>query len=360
MTTPPKSYRSAIVGVGVIGEWHIKLIQILKSQGYPIDLVAVCDVAPDRIKPTLEKAGVAHVPVYSDLSQLLAKEDVNVVHICTPSGDHMNPAVMAMNAGKNVICEKPMEIKVDRIDQMIAAAANNDVRLAGIFQNRWNVAHRAMRDAAVEGRFGKLTYGGSHTPWYRTDQYYRDGDWRGTWRLDGGGAIMNQSIHAVDLIQWICGPIKQVSAYASSLIHPEIEVEDTLVCSILFESGAYGMLMGATSMYPGSNVRIEVGGSNGTAMAEGKLKTWAFRDKKYWDEGFLDSFNKPAPVTSGGGANNTDIWIDLHVQNVRHILDSWSAGKDAETYGPEARKAVAIIQAMYESAKHNGQPVLVK
>ena len=124
-------------------------------------------------------------------------------------------------------------------------------RLAGIFQNRWSDANRAIKSAAQQGRFGKLAWAGCFTPWYRPDKYYEEGGWRGTWKLDGGGAIMNQSVHAIDLLQWIVGPVKSVSAYASSRIHPKIEVEDTASAALEFANGAYGTIMGTTAMFPG-------------------------------------------------------------------------------------------------------------
>ena len=220
------------------------------------------------------------VPIYSDLGEMLrTQKDIDVVHVCTPSGDHMGPAVAAMEAGKYVITEKPMEIQLDRIDQMGQTAAKNGVKIAGIFQNRWNDANRAIKQAADEGRFGRIAWAGSFTPWYRPDKYYEDVDWRGTWKLDGGGAIMNQSVHAIDLLQWIAGPVQSVSAYASSRIHPKIEVEDTLSCSLQFHNGAFGTIVGTTAMYPGSHVRIEIGGENGTAVSEDGLKTFKFREE---------------------------------------------------------------------------------
>ena len=153
-------------------------------------------------------------PIYSDVREMISKEQIDIVHICTPSGDHMTPAITAMEMGKNVICEKPMEIQLDRIDGMIETSKKHNVKLAGIFQNRWNRANAVLKQAADEKRFGKLSYAGCYTPWWRTDQYYREGGWRGTWKWDGGGAIMNQSVHAIDLLQWIAGPVKSVSAYA--------------------------------------------------------------------------------------------------------------------------------------------------
>jgi predicted dehydrogenase len=265
---------------------------------------------------------------------------------------------MAIESGRNVIVEKPIEIKLDRIDRMIETAKKHNVKLAGIFQNRWNSANRTIKDAVDEGRFGRLAWAGCFTPWYRTDQYYRDGGWRGTWALDGGGAIMNQSVHAVDMIQWFAGPVKVVSAYASSRIHAEIEVEDTLTCALQFQSGAFGSIMGSTAMYPGGGVRYEIGGENGTAVADGVLKRFNFREERPTDAELVASGGKP--TTTGGGASATDVSLDMHGHNIHHILTAWAEGKEADTNGVEARKAVAIILAMYESARKNGAPVEVK
>jgi len=350
-------WKHAIVGGGVVGEWHARVLRDLPST----ELVAVCDIDVPKATKHLEKNNLAHVPIFSDLRQMLDKCDAEVIHICTPSGDHLDPALLSMDAGRHVICEKPIEITPERVDVMIDRASKRNVKLAGIFQNRWNRANAAIKKAADDGKFGRITYGGCHTPWFRTDQYYRDGGWRGTWKLDGGGAIMNQSVHAVDLIQWIVGPIKQVSAYASSLIHPEIEVEDTLVASVQFESGAYGVIMGATSMWPGSSVRIEVGGAKGTAVSENSLKFWRFQDES--EQASTEQIERVNGATrfetTGGGSNPLDVPTQMHMDNVSAILEAWESGSEAPTHGPEARKAVAIIKALYDSAKKGGVPVRV-
>jgi UDP-N-acetyl-2-amino-2-deoxyglucuronate dehydrogenase len=234
------------------------------------------------------------------------------------------------------------------------------VKLAYISQNRWNEANRALRDAAAEGRFGRVAYAACFTPWYRPDEYYSLGGWRGTWAFDGGGAIMNQSVHAIDLLQWIAGPIKRVSAYAASRIHPKIEVEDTMSASLRFESGAFGTIMGTTAMWPGSPVRIEIGGENGTAVSEAGLKTWKFREERPTDKELLERINQSAAGQSRGAQAAADIGLDLHARNITSILSSWDQGKDAETSGEEGRKSVAIITALYESAKNDGIPADVK
>lgn len=351
-----KEWRFGIVGVGVVGEWHVRITPKVPGA----KLVALCDLLPEKAQAALDKNKLTGIPIYTDLRQMLAKEKLDVITIATPSGNHMEPAILAMEAGKNVISEKPLEIQLDRIDKMIEAAKKNNVKLAGIFQNRWNEANRVLRDAVAEGRFGRLAWAGSFTPWYRTDKYYEEGGWRGTWKLDGGGAIMNQSVHAIDLLQWIVGPVKRVSAYASSRIHPKIEVEDTLSCSLEFENGAYGTILGSTAMYPGGAVRIWVGGEFGTAISENGLHTFKFKDARPTDAELIEKLSTKKATTTGGGASATDVAMDLHGRNLAAILRAWDEGKDADTCGPEARKAVSIILAMYESARKNGAPVDVK
>ena len=289
-----------MIGAGVIGNFMLR--SSLTSEN--AKLVAICEPLGDRARTMLEKTKLPPVPIYVTAEEMFRKEKIDNVHVCTPSGNHLEPALTAMAAGVNVICEKPLEINLDRIDRMIEASQKHKVRLAGIFQNRWNKANRAIYDAVQANRFGKIAWAGCFTPWYRTDEYYRMGGWRGTWKLDGGGAMMNQSVHAVDLLQWIAGPVKQVSAYASSRIHPEIEVEDTLSCSLQFESGAFGTIMGSTAMYPGGSVRIEIGGENGTAVSEDGLKVYKFRDERPADKELMDGINQ-TKVEVGGGTSQS-------------------------------------------------------
>lgn len=348
-----RQWKAAVVGTGVVGEWHVRMIPRIPNYS----LSAVCDIAPDKAKACLDKNQISGVPVYGEIGEMLRRAEIDVVHVCTPSGAHMDPVIMALVAGKNVICEKPLEIQLDRIDRMVETSKRTGSRLAGIFQNRWNDANRAIKAAAEEGRFGILTWAGCFTQWYRTDKYYEDGGWRGTWKLDGGGAIMNQSVHAIDLMQWIAGPVKRVSAYASSRIHTKIEVEDTASASLEFESGAFGTIVGTTAMFPGLPPRLEIGGENGLAISENGLKMFKFREERAADVELVARLAAMKPKGTAGGASNTDIGLDLHARNIMHILQAWDEGRDAETNGSEARKAVAIVVATYESARKGGVPV---
>jgi predicted dehydrogenase len=291
---------------------------------------------------------------------MLAGEQVDVVHVCTPSGDHFEPARTALEAGKNVICEKPMEIRLDRIDALAELSRKTGRRIAGIFQNRWSDANRAIKAAADEGRFGRLAWAGCFTPWFRPDKYYTDVPWRGTWNLDGGGAIMNQSVHAIDLLQWIAGPVKRVAAFAASRIHPTIETEDTASATLEFEAGHFGTILGTTAMFPGLPPRLEIGGENGTAISENGLKFFKFRDDRPADAELLERLGKAPAKNTAGGSSNTDVGIDLHARNILHILGAWEENRDADTNAAEARKAVAIILALYESARAGGAAVDVK
>ena len=164
-----KQWRCAVLGTGLVGEWHVKVTSQLPNT----TLVAICEIDATKAKKVLAKYNL-NIPVYCDQAEMLRKEQIDILHVCTPSGDHMNPAIMAMEAGKNVIVEKPMEIQLDRIERMEAVAKKNKVSLAGVFQNRWNPANRAIRDAVAEGRFGRIAWAGCFTPWYRPDQYYRE------------------------------------------------------------------------------------------------------------------------------------------------------------------------------------------
>jgi predicted dehydrogenase len=354
-TQMPKTWRVAVVGTGVVGDWHVKTLRKLPM----CQLVAVCDVEGKKGTAAIEKYRL-NIPVYTDAAEMYRKEQLDAIHVCTPSGDHKGPAIAAMEQGKSVIVEKPMEIKPDRIDEMVECAAKHKVKLAGIFQNRWNEANRVIRDAVALGRFGRLSWAGIFTPWYRTDQYYEEGGWRGTWKMDGGGAVMNQGVHQVDLMQWIVGPVKTVSAYAGSRIHSKIEVEDTLTCALQFANGAYGTYVSTTGMFPGGPTRIEIGGEFGTAISENGLKRFEFRDARPEDKLLTDRLDPSKSKSSGGGTNPQDVPVDLHHKNITHIYEAWDRGVEADTNGAEARKAVAIIQAMYESVKKNGAPVDVK
>ena len=218
--------------------------------------------------------------VFGDLDALLAAPGLDVVCICTPSGAHMEPAVRAAAAGKHVVVEKPLEITLARCDAIIDACDRAGVRLCTIFPSRFTAANLRLKEAIALGRFGRLTLGDTHVKWWRTQEYYDSGGWRGTWQLDGGGALMNQAIHNVDLLYWLMGDVESITAHTATLAHARIEVEDTAVASLRFRNGALGVIEAATSAYPGLLKRTEIHGDRGSARVEqDDITLWEFQEK---------------------------------------------------------------------------------
>ena len=209
-----------IIGAGMIANFHAKAIQAMAGG----ELHSVFGRSPEKAAATAMELGCKG---YSDLDEFLADPELQIVTIATPSGAHLEPALAAAKAGKHIICEKPLEVTPERIDQMTTACADAGVTLSGIFNRRFHPAMDAFKKAIADGRFGKLTMCDAYVKWYRDQAYYDSGAWRGTWALDGGGAFMNQGIHQIDALIYLAGDVKSVCASVGCLTHEEIEVEDT-------------------------------------------------------------------------------------------------------------------------------------
>jgi predicted dehydrogenase len=338
-------YGFALIGCGMVGHHHVTAIRGVRGAR----LVAVCDVRADSAQQFGSEAGV---PWYSDYRAMLEREPaVDIVNVCTPSGLHLEPALACIEAGKHVVVEKPLEITLDRCDRLIAAAERAGVLLATIFPSRFGPAAQQLKKAVAQGRFGRLTLGNAIVPWWRTQQYYDSGGWRGTWKLDGGGALMNQSIHAVDLVQWYLGPAKAVSAIAGCLAHERIEVEDAALVAIEWANGAFGMLLGTTAAWPGLAKRIEIAGTDGTAVMEedSVLKTWVFRKERARDTVLRER------LAAGGHGTGASDPMAFSPENHRRQLVDFVRALDRGTRplvdGPEGRKSVEIILAAYKAAE---------
>src|SRR6187549_1458223 len=221
------TYGFGIVGCGMISSFHARAIADVRGA----KLVACFDTR----QPAAEKFASEHdCKAYTDLNAMLADPKVQIVTIATPSGAHMEPAVAAAKAGKHVIVEKPLEITLKKCDRMIEACEKAGVQLGAIFPSRFHDSSLKIKKAIEGGRFGKLTLGDSYVKWFRTQEYYDSGAWRGTWALDGGGALMNQAIHSVDLLTWLMGPVVEIQAKTATLAHERIEVEDVVVATLQF------------------------------------------------------------------------------------------------------------------------------
>lgn len=333
-----------IIGTGVIGGFHAGAIGKLPNA----KLIGVYDAVEERARKFADEH---HVKAYSSLESFLSDGDIDVVTIGTPSGSHMEPTVAAARAGKHVICEKPMEVTLARIDAMIEAHAKAGTKLGGVFNLRYEPVNQMLKKAIASDRLGRITCGGAYVPWYRPQQYYDQGGWRGTWKLDGGGALMNQGIHFVDLLQWLMGSqVKRVSAFTALLGHTKIEVEDVVSATLEFDNGALGLIQATTASFPGLSGRVELMGTQGTIISEGtSLKVFEFANADAQDAAVRDQFGKPPTI--GGAADPKAIGAENHIRNFASFLSSLDSGADPEVSGVEARKAVQIILAVYESAR---------
>ncbi len=341
-----KVWNFGIVGAGLIADFHARAIADLENA----KLAACCDHVMDKAKALSDKHGGKP---YDNFEEMVKDPDVDVVTIATPSGLHMEPTVAAAEAGKHVICEKPLEVTLERIDKMIAAHKKAGTRLGGIFPYRFNDAMKPLREAIESGRFGTITYASIYVPWWRTEDYYKD-SWHGTLKLDGGGALMNQSIHMVDMLCDLMPPIESLQAYTAKLAHPEIEAEDTATAVLKYSNGALGVIYGTTGSWPGQFRRFEITGTKGTVIqVENSFTVWQFADETPEDEEIRAKFGE---IEGGGGvADPAAITHENHTRNFKAFLESLDSDKDFWIDGPEARKAVEVILAVYESAKKGAE-----
>ena len=341
-----------IIGAGMIAPFHLEAIEGLPNAR----AVGIMDNGSGRgraIAPQLDPAGA------DELDAFLARDDVDVITIATPSGTHLDAAVKAAEAGVHCIVEKPIEITLDRIDRMIAAHDLAGTALGGIFNTRYSASAQLLKRTIDAGRFGRLTFASAVGPWWRDPDYYASSNWRGTWALDGGGALMNQGIHSVDLLQWLVGsPVKSVSGRIATLAHPTIEVEDTGAATLGFANGALGSLACTTSMWPGHFRTLTLAGTDGTAvLADDGLLFWQFREETEEDDRIRQEIL--ALPGAGVGASNPSAGVDArgHRAVFADFLKALDAGQSPAIDGHEARKAVAIIRAVYESGEKGGVPV---
>ncbi len=343
------SYGFAIIGCGMISNFHARAIAEVRGA----KLVACFDTR----EPAAEKFAAEHgCKAYTNLNAMLADPKVSIVTIATPSGAHMEPAVAAARAGKHVIVEKPLEITLKKSDKMIEECAKAGVQLGAIFPSRFHDSSVKIKKAIDGGRFGRLTLGDSYVKWFRTQQYYDSGAWRGTWALDGGGALMNQAIHSVDLLTWLMGPVVEIQANAATLAHERIEVEDVVVATLKFASGALGTIEATTAAYPGYLKRIEIHGSEGSAVLEEEdLKAWDFAKPRKEDKAILDEM-KAHKSTGGGASDPSAIGHHGHAIQFRDFVEAVKKNRPPAIDGHEGRRSVEIILGVYKAAE-SGKPV---
>ncbi|HZJ88775.1 MAG TPA: Gfo/Idh/MocA family oxidoreductase, partial [Sphaerochaeta sp.] len=264
---------------------------------------------------------------------------------------HMDPALKAIAAGKSVLIEKPMEITPERGQRIIDAAKNKGVIVSSIFQTRFHEPTRLIKTAVDKGRFGKIVMADAQVKWFRNQEYYDSGPWRGTWAVDGGGTLMNQSIHAIDLLGWFMGPVKSVYAFCDRLVHKRIEVEDTASALIRFENGAHGVIEGTTASWPGSAKRIEINGTKGTVVLEEEsLKQWTFADETEEDDQIRKKYISEISFT-GGALDPMGINQEGHTLQFKDFSDAILNDSEPYITAEDAMRSVSLICAIYQSAR---------
>lgn len=361
---PRSAPRLTIVGAGVIGRHHGTVVDELRGE---VELVSVADVVPERAAELTATHGGTP---YASLTEALAGTDTDVVVICTPTGTHADLAIEALKAGKDVIIEKPADITPERVDDIIAARDASGRLVSVISQHRFDPATKVVLDTIAAGGFGRIVSGIASIDWWRSQGYYDSGNWRGTWALDGGGALMNQGVHTVDLLVATMGRPVEVFAYTGTLAHERIEVEDVAVGVVRFESGALGVLHATTAAYPGMSARLQVHGDRGSIVIDNDLLTFIHRtpvetgaaERAYGDPNadlnqVAEFADAAAPVQTAGsdpGALDTT----AHRRQYENMLAALDGTEEVRVDLETNRQAIAIITGVYESAR-TGRPVIL-
>ena len=337
----------AIVGCGMIARFHVQALQAVPGAR----IAALVSRSPGSAAALVSDTGLSPVPVYATVAEAVADPGVDVVVITTPSGAHLEPAATAAAAGKHVVVEKPLEITPERCDAVIQACDRHRVKLCTIFPSRFADSSVVLKQAVDAGRFGRLTLGETTCKWWRSQAYYDDGGWKGTRALDGGGALMNQAIHSVDLLLWLMGGAVEVSGFTATLAHARIEVEDTAAAVVRFASGAVGVIQATTSVHPGYPKTIGIHGDRGSAVIEQEdVLRWDFSPPMPDDEAVRARFAAKVGA-SGGAADPKAISSEGHRRQLADFVAAIRDDRPPAVDGREGRKAVQLICGVYESQR---------
>ncbi len=373
-TTTPDQFplRFALVGCGAIAPTQAQALKELP------DLAKLTHCADLDTKRASEFA-TKHSLTVATWTELLADPAIDAITLCTPSGLHGALAAEALRAGKHVVIEKPMEVSVAACDELIAAQQCSGRKLAVISQHRFDPASITVRALLDKGGLGRLFGAEIRIPWYRTQEYYDSGDWRGTWSLDGGGCLMNQGIHTIDLMLWFCGPVREVFARTVTAAHERIEVEDMVCATLTFANGIIATLFASTAAYPGFPAGLSLYGTLGTAVLCGdELQTLAIQGQEtitgsaasahalqIATGGTRSAVHHAAAATSAPISTSTLSdekspapwkWGDAHRAQFADFVAAVRADRQPLVNGHSGRAAVALIHAVYESSL-TGQPV---
>ncbi len=322
-----------IVGSGHIANTHIK--SILETEN--AEVIAIYS----RNKETVHRLGDTYnLKAFTDYQEFLTSSGIDAVCIVTPHGTHAELGIIAANAGKHVVVEKPIDVSIESTNKLIEVCETAGVTLSCIFQHRFNDATRNLKEAADNGELGQLNFGAARTTIFRSQEYYDSGKWRGTWEMDGGGPLINQGIHYIDLLLYIMGPVEEVHAYCATRTHERIEVEDIGVATVKFKSGALGLIEANTTAYPGYSSTLDIFGSDGSVVIEnGNIKAWNFKSGLQKRE-----------------EKNVSTNLTSFIRQYEDIVQAITANRRPLVTGLEAKKSLQLVLAMYQSARE-GRPI---
>jgi predicted dehydrogenase len=335
-----KRWQFAIVGGGQIFSWHAEALTGLPNAS----LRAVVDTVPEVAE---QRASEWHIDAYTSLDAMLARDDIDVVTVCVASGRHAEIGVRVAEARKHLVVEKPIEVSLEAADRLITACAGNGVSLSVISQHRYDSGVARLRQALEAGRLGRLILGDAVVKWYRTQQYYDSAGWRGSYALDGGGCLMNQGIHYLDLLLSLLGPVRRVFARCATAAH-RIEVEDIALALLEFENGALGTMQASTAVFPGLPERLEITGTEGTVVLEmGEVRAWELKDEK----GETPPFGRKLRWGASPAPSGAPERCAAHRAQLADILDALETGRRPPVDGADARRSLELVLAIYESAR---------
>jgi len=329
--------------VGLLGGGNISDTHARAARAIPgVEIAAIHGANREKAERLAQAYGGV---VYDDIERFLDHRPLDIVAIGSPSGLHADQAIAAIRRGIHVLSEKPLDVTTAKVDAVIAAADRGGVKVGVFFQDRLKPDIAAMKSMIVSGQLGKPLFAAGHVRWYRPPEYYTTSRWRGTRALDGGGALMNQAIHTVDVLQWLFGPVARVGGRTATLLH-SIQTEDTAAAVLEFESGALGIIEATTSSFPGYARRVDVSGSEGTLILEGDRLVATDLRAKGTQASTVPAESPPenaASATVSDSVPHQRIFEDF----IRAIRENAVPVCDAR----EARPSVAIIEAIYRSAE---------
>jgi len=339
----PETVGFGILGAGLVAPFHANSIRDAEGSR----LVALCDVDRERAEELAARYGAK---AYYGLEDMLEDPAVDVVNVALPNHLHCEAVLQCARAGKHVITEKPPAMSLRETDAMIEACRKAGVKFACTVQCRVRKAIQAMKRAVLSGRFGRLLHADAYMKWFRTTEYYQSADWRSS-RKSGAGVTVQHAFHYVDLLQHLAGPAARVQARMANLAHPSVRIEDTLLAFVDFANGAQGVVQASTALWPGTDVRIEINGTDGTAIMVGeRVAAWQFRDERP-EDAEIRSYGDASQATAASGAaafGHAD-----HQVVIQDMVLAVREDRDVIIPVESVRPSLEIVLAMYQSAARN-------